>query len=315
MSWFSSAVSAWNSPFSARPFLTSQLYVHPTRRLKTLRPTRHLPLNLGSLITLLASLWASSEAVGAQPRPAANRWYCSTTENFLTYTTDATLGPRLANHCESQRKCLAEQWLGEDATCSWNTRRCIIVVHPTAKEYVAAVGRGGEQSSGCSTTQVSKGTIVFRRIDLRADRGDPLTAALPHELTHVVLADRFIDRPLPRWADEGMAILADPLPKQQSYQRDAQLASVSAARFTARDLLLMVDYPLEKQKAAFYGQSAALVKYLVSRGGAKKFLNFVERSMSDGSDEALRAVYEITDVAELERLWLRDGTEILVARE
>jgi hypothetical protein len=266
------------------------------------------------LFAFLAGIWGSGYLMAAEPRSASTHWHCSASDNFLTYTTDATLGQHLAKHCEAQRKHLAKQWLG-DGAAAWGKCRCIVVVHPTARAYAAAVGRGGEQSTGCSTVRFNYGKLIYRRIDLRADRGDPLTAALPHELTHMVLADKFLDRPLPRWADEGMAILADPVHKQQGHQRDAQLATIGIVRFSARELLQMVDYPPATRQAAFYGQSAALVKFLVARGGHKKFLDFVDRSMTDGSDQALRATYQIGNSAELEQLWRRHTIETLVARE
>jgi hypothetical protein len=40
---------------------------------------------------------------------------------------------------------------------------------------------------------------------------------LPHEITHVVLADRFNTKPMPRWADEGMAVLTEPVEKKQAH--------------------------------------------------------------------------------------------------
>jgi hypothetical protein len=272
-------------------------------------------VKLTAAIALLVFLWAGRELTGAQPQRAASRWFCSKTESFLVYSTDATLSPRLADQCETQRKQLADRWLGEAAIHSWNKCRCIVVVHPTAKEYALTVGQGGEQTSGCSTTRVNQGTVEYRRIDLRADRGDPLTAALPHELTHVVLTDKFLDRPIPRWADEGMAILADPLHKQRGHERDARLATESATRFTARELLHLADYPSQARQAWFYGQSAALVNFFVTRGGHAKFLDFVERSMSEGSDKALHAVYEIAGTTELDRLWVRHAAENLVAQD
>jgi hypothetical protein len=283
--------------------------------LKTLRPIRRFPAGQAASTTLLLLLCAGREAIGAERQQVTSRWHCSTTESFQVYSTDPKLAPRLADHCEARRTQLANRWLGDSTIDSWGKCRCIVVVHPSAKEYALAVGRGGEHTSGCSTARVNKGVVEYRRIDLRSDRGDPLTAALPHELTHVVLTERFLDRPIPRWADEGMAILADPLPKQQGHQRDAQLATASAARFTARELLHLADYPPPSRQTAFYGQSAALVKFFVSRGGHAKFLDFVERSMTEGSDKALHVVYQIANATELERLWVRHAADKLVAQD
>ncbi len=42
-----------------------------------------------------------------------------------------------------------------------------------------------------------------------------MTAILPHEVTHVVLADLFTTQQIPRWADEGIAVLAEPNAEQE----------------------------------------------------------------------------------------------------
>ena len=52
--------------------------------------------------------------------------------------------------------------------------------------------------------------------------------ALPHELTHLILADRFSPRQVPRWSDEGMAVLADPAEKQRLHLRDLRQALADA---------------------------------------------------------------------------------------
>lgn len=267
------------------------------------------------LAVLIFGFFMGDLAHAGQPQVATSRWHCRATENFLTYATDASLAQRIAERCEIERGRLFKLWLGESHEGAWSKCRCVVVVHPTAPLYAAAVGRGGEQSTGCSTTRFNDGKIVYRRIDLRADRGDPLTAALPHELTHVVLADRFLDRPLPRWADEGMAILSDPPQKQSGHARDAQLAALSTRRFSAADLLGMVDYPTLDRQPTFYGQSASLVKFLVKRGGNTKFLDFVELSTAENPDQALQSIYHIQGAAELERLWLSDAAETLVASD
>ncbi|MCC7085718.1 MAG: hypothetical protein IT427_12010 [Pirellulales bacterium] len=271
--------------------------------------------NLGLIVLLLIGHTAGTVAKSASPPTTSARWHRCCTKNFLTYSTDALLAQQLARNCESKRDELAKRWLGEaESNSSWSNCRCCVVVHPTAAAYAAAVGHSGESSSGCSTVRVSGGRLVCRRIDLRADCTDPLTAALPHELTHIVLADKFLDRSLPRWADEGMAILADPPQTQSGHRRDAQSAMLSASSFSVDDLLQMTEYPPPTRQTAFYGQSAALARFLVDRGGHKKLVDFVDLSMAEGSDRALSAIYHISNTAELDQLWRRATVESFVAQ-
>lgn len=68
--------------------------------------------------------------------------------------------------------------------------------------------RGGQASLGSSWLDFVDKEVSKRRVDLLPDSTKALTA-LGHEMTHIVIADFFEGEQLPRWADEGMAILAD----------------------------------------------------------------------------------------------------------
>src|SRR6185369_15416037 len=102
---------------------------------------------------------------------------------------------------ESLRTELKSKWLPGSCSEGWKPK-CEIVLHSKRPSYTAAVGRGSERTVGSSAVTVDKGRIVGRRIDLVAEDVDYFTAALPHELTHVVLRDRFVSAAMPRWADE-----------------------------------------------------------------------------------------------------------------
>ena len=54
---------------------------------------------------------------------------------------------------------------------------------------------------------------------------------------------------------------------------------------------------------AFYGQSASLTAFLAHRDDPAKFLEFLRRALDGGYDAALKQVYAIDHVGELERLW------------
>jgi len=205
--------------------------------------------------------------------------------------------------CEATRKQLSGFWLGSEARSIW-TPRCYVVLHPTATTYVQAAGRGSERTSGCSTVQVQAGQVLSRRIDIRLDRPDPLTRTLPHELTHVVLGDSAKSRALPRWAEEGMAMLADPADKRDGHRRDiiAALNQGTALRLPA--LLSMEGYPKPQHTAAFYGQSLSLVEFLVARKGPSILRQFLQTAAEQGYQKALEKIYDIQDPRELERLWL-----------
>jgi len=147
------------------------------------------------------------------------------------------------------------------------------------------------------------GRITARRVDLLEESTDYLSAALPHELTHVILKDRFASKILPRWADEGMAILADTEAKQKRHDRDLQTALRHQTTFRAAELLLMEEYPSASRFGTFYGQSVSLTKFLVGRQGPAEFVKFVELAEDHGFDNAARECYGFANLGDLDRQW------------
>jgi hypothetical protein len=247
----------------------------------------------------------------ASPPKAPSKWHLHKTTNFQVFAATAGQAKQIAAACERLRRDLRETWLVQKADQAWQPC-CCIVAHPSWQSFTAGVGRGPGQSRGCSTVRVDKGRILARRIDLRCDDCDPLTAALPHELAHVVLADRFLDKPLPRWADEGIALLSDPPTKRAGHDRDLWIAIASGSRIPLAALLHMHEYPAG-QVPAFYAQSSSLVSFLVNRSTEAKFVNFVEYAMRNGYDAALRDEYGLRNVVELEQLWTHE-TLVQIAR-
>lgn len=214
------------------------------------------------------------------------------------------LNDSVVQETERLRRQLAEQWLVEDgAPDAWRPK-CDILLHTTTAAYLRSVP-GGEQTVGSSIISTADGRVVGRRVDLRADRPGWLKAALAHELTHVVLADRFPDGRLPAWADEGMAVLADAHTKQDAHFRDLRAAQSQRRAFRLVELFALNGYPSSDRQAAFYGQSASLVRYLIGQGTPAQFVRFVRAADVGGYEAAVRDIYGLPGVRELERRWLQ----------
>ena len=207
----------------------------------------------------------------------------------------------MAESCEAWRTHLRQRWLGITDTEPW-APRCVVVVHFQRATYLAAVGRGGQQSFGSTLINSKAGRVSGRRVDLLTDqRGE--TTALGHELTHVVIADAFGGSQPPTWANEGIALLSDSTDKQSRHERDAATALRSRAAFRCLDLMTIDQYPSPDRIPAFYGQSASLVRMLCQRGKPHEFLNFLKQSEELGYDRALEQSYGISGSVELQRLW------------
>ena len=126
-------------------------------------------------------------------------------------------------------------------TAAWEPK-CYIVLHPTAESYLREVGEG-QMTAGSSLIEFAGNRLVTRRVDLRADHPDGYLGALAHELTHVVVADRFVERQIPRWADEGMAVLADTQGKQDLHHADLGVARANRTTFRLVELMQLENYP------------------------------------------------------------------------
>ena len=220
----------------------------------------------------------------------------------------------IGRQCETLRKSTARKWFGEnskhgDATANlknlkkWSSR-CYVVFHPSEASYLREVGEGGRNTLGATliSTNAAK-QITGRRIDLRGDVVEPLRKALPHEMTHVLMADAFAGKELPRWADEGMAMQADLPDKLARHSRDLNEAIQRRQDFHVGELLTEPNYPTGNGRAVFYGESASLVGFLTSRRPAADFVAFVRRADDEGYDAALHEMYGIKDVGQLEHLW------------
>jgi hypothetical protein len=233
----------------------------------------------------------------------SGQWFVVETENFQACSVESqATAMLLAKTAETLRCDLQTKWLGDYSQNAW-APKCQIVLHPNINSYLSACGRGSEHTVGSSLFKTEEGRIAGRRIDLLGGRADYLSAALPHELTHVVLKDRFPSSTMPRWADEGAAILADTDTKQGRHLHDLETALTQHTTFDAVRLLTMEDYPRPDQIGAFYGQSASVSEFLVNKNTPAMFVDFVQLASSKGYDAALRKCYGISDVHELDRMW------------
>lgn len=209
--------------------------------------------------------------------------------------------PEVLRRAQELRQRIAALWLGEKGPAAWSPR-CEVVIHPTRTAYLRAVGRGGGQTSGSSLVQSREGRIIMRRVDLVVDARGELSA-LAHELTHVVMADRFAGRQPPRWLDEGIALLSDSRRKQSLHHRDCCDALDTGTALRLAKVLSLDRFTSALQVAPFYGQSHSLVKYLAGQADHETLIAFAEAAIDQGYDRALSQYYAINGVADLERRW------------
>ena len=254
---------------------------------------------------------APRQALPRRPRQAAGAedgaplsigdWQVRETPNFRIYHLDAALAERVAEAAEAARTAQSNRWAGAVPRGAWSPK-CDIYLYPSAKTFSKMTGQP-EESPGFSTMGLNAGKIVARRINLRADHPNLQAAILPHEITHVILADLFPTQQIPRWADEGMAVLAEPSSEQQARASDLGEPLAANRLFKLNDLMVM-DYPDGKHWALYYAQSVSLTRFLVDLEGPARFIEFVQGSQRNGPEAELRRVYKIEGFADLQARWL-----------
>lgn len=236
---------------------------------------------------------------GAVSSSRKGAWHIAESDNFQVCSLhSAEQASAMARACERLRRVAAE--LCGLRVERWSPR-CQIVLHANSASYIAAVGNAGSATVASALTQRGGARITLRKIDVRGDAHDYLTTALPHELCHVLLADCFTDAPL--WCDEGLALLLDPLDKQQLHERDLRAGQRRGELMPIDHLLNLKQYPSAQRWGLFYGQSASVVRYLLQRDTPAQLLAFAELQRSHGVNMALRDVYGIRGVTELDRQW------------
>ncbi len=253
------------------------------------------------LVLSLVVLVVGPSTVPAEPSSASGA-LTETSENFHVRSYGG--GPSAADvlkNCEALRAQCRHTWFPTEQERTWRPL-CTVVLHASRASYLQAVGRGGAQTSGSSLVRFDGDRVATRRIDLLVVRAGQ-TSALAHELTHVVLADRFGARCPPRWLDEGIATLADAAAKQSLHERDFRRALHGGAALRLVDLLRLEQFTSAEQVPAFYGQSLSLVRFLAERDEPAKIVDFAAAATVEGYDRALQKHYGIHDVAALESRW------------
>jgi hypothetical protein len=244
---------------------------------------------------------ATPEQRPADESPSAPpAWQVRETRNFRIYHTDPALGVKAAEAAEATRNHQAKRWGSAAIRTAWSPR-CDIYLYPSAAEFARMTGQP-ESSPGFSTMGINANRVISRRVNLRGDHPQLIAAILPHEVTHVVLADLFTEQQIPRWADEGIAVLAEPVSEQLS--RAAELTGpLREGKVFKLSELMAIDYPNEEAWNLYYAQSVSVTQFMVQQGTPAQFISFVRGAQQKGIDTALREVYHMEGSSELEQRW------------
>jgi hypothetical protein len=269
---------------------------------------------VGAALSFCVFCWAGGAKGGdvrpARPEPppvkvshesAEGDWLVAQTLNFrIHHHQSRTFAEKMARTAESTRTELLERWFGEPDT-RW-PQRCAVYLFDDPQSYSQATGAPA-QSPAHTRIDADGGRVLSRTIYLHGATAEMLRSILPHEVTHSVLADHF-GRRIPRWADEGMAVLTEPKDRIAGHLRLLPRWRDEGLLVGARQLFEMGDYPPPHAWGSFYAQSVSLVQFLSKEKGPQTFALFLREGLRDGYTPALQHYYG-WDFAELDRRWRR----------
>ncbi len=219
------------------------------------------------------------------PGPAAEH----RTRNFVVEAPSDEVARQVGAAAERHRRALAREWLGKELP-DW--------AEPCALKVSVSLGGSG----GATTFHFDQGRVLSQQMRVEGTLDRLLVSVLPHEVAHTVFANDF-GRPVPRWADEGGAVLGeDPRERARHEKAMRQLLGKEGRLIPLRRLLALRDYPPDVM--ALYVQGYSLTRFLVARRGRPTFLAFLKDGSDGDWDRALNAHYGYKKVEELERAWL-----------
>lgn len=131
-----------------------------------------------------------------------------------------------------------------------------------------------------------------------------LVQVFRHELAHIALSDAIANAHVPRWFNEGFAVLAS---GETSFGRLSTLWSATVANTLLPLSRMEVGFPSDESTAEIaYAQAVDVVRYLVREREQFRFQGLIERLRAgEEFPSALLGSYGV-DLTELEREWRED---------
>jgi RNA polymerase sigma factor (sigma-70 family) len=223
--------------------------------------------------------------------------------NFRVEAPTLEIARKVGLAAEQYRKKKALEWLGHELA-DW-PEPCPIRVKLT----VAG-------SDGVTAFAFDNGKVVQQSMSLEGSLERMLNVQLPHEMTHVVLAHHF-GTPIPRWADEGAAILSSAEVERRHYGKQLQKVLSEPDRLIPlRRLFPRMDFSTDLM--ALYAEGCSVTRFLVEAKDRKTFLKFIAAGQKNGLrnlvqgfdelaswEEAVEQYYGYASVDALEEAWLK----------
>jgi RNA polymerase sigma factor (sigma-70 family) len=240
--------------------------------------------------------------------------------NFIVFAPTELQARLMATEAEHQRREVAKRWLGKELP-AW-TKPCEIRFTPDERATGGATtfSFGPPRKPDKLNADLASAEMILSGPFLRV-----VEEQLPHEVTHAVLASHF-GQPLPRWVDEGIAILSEPAQLRNDLDLGLREVLSAGRAIRLKHLFRMNEYP--KDTLTVYSQGHSVVQFLLSRstteavpippadangeiapkGGLRNphrdLIQFVQHGLSTDWDNAAKQIYGFATVDDLETAWI-----------
>ena len=179
------------------------------------------------------------------------------TISFLKYSGVARL---VLDTAEEVRTAQLKAW--KMPAVRWSPR-CGIFFYPT-KQIMDRMTAGTTKhgSAQAPASRLVKGQLRYRKIHVAADDRGIIDNTVPHEISHLLVAELMAPKSAPLWADEGLAMQTES--GQHQVRRAWSLRALldgGTSPFPLSRLFAMKRYP--DNTRLFYAQSFLLMKVLL----------------------------------------------------
>jgi hypothetical protein len=206
--------------------------------------------------------------------------------------------PLIAAADEAKRDL--EEWLGRSVLS-----KVRVDVARTPGEMATLAPRGApypEYASGVAYPEL--GLVLLTLTPRYQNESFELTQVFRHELAHIALEDAVRPHPVPRWFNEGFAVMAS---GETSFERMWTLMNATLADRLIPLAQVERGFPNDENKASVaYAEASDVVRFLVRREDRHRFRALV-RELQNGRtlDQAAREAYGV-DLVTLEHEWRED---------
>lgn len=236
----------------------------------------------------------------AQAQIFGRRQHVVHSPNFIVFAATPQLAAQVSKTAEQSRRDLAVYWLGQELP-TWS-QRC-----PVHVQSGPQLGAGGE-----TRFSLLPGGAGDWMMSVQGTPERILDSVLPHEITHTIFATHFapLGKYVPRWADEGACTTVEHESEKRKHAHFLQEFLRTGRGLSFNSMFSLKEYPPDI--LPLYAQGHSAVQFLISQGGPRKFMQFLESGMnSDAWEPALREHYSYETIGRFQTLWnqwLLDGS-------